>query len=129
MKSILTAVALATLLGSALMGCAPQEPTAQTDPAVTTAPGGAAQHPHDATGEGGLDAATAVGNIRTQIAASTDVSIFDISVEREGDTMILRGTVPTEAARMRAEEIARNAVDSARYPIVNELRIQPDVPR
>ena len=52
-----------------------------------------------------------------------DSGAIDVDTNQETKTVVLRGTVPTEAQKQKAEEIARKNATS--YKIDNQLVVRP----
>jgi len=60
---------------------------------------------------GMIDDAQIVTKVNTGIAADKDLSTFKIDVDSKGGMVVLKGTVPNDDAKKRAEEIAKNVKD------------------
>jgi osmotically-inducible protein OsmY len=73
--------------------------------------------------EPALEAAKTTAEIKTALLADPAVSAFNVDVDTSSErrTVSLRGTVDTEAARARAEEIAKEK--APQYTVQNELRV------
>ena len=60
---------------------------------------------------GMIDDAQIVTKVNTGIAADKDLSTFKIDVDSKGGMVVLKGTVPSDDAKRRAEDIAKNVKD------------------
>jgi osmotically-inducible protein OsmY len=60
---------------------------------------------------GMIDDAQIVTKVNTGIAADKDLSTFKIDVDSKAGMVVLKGTVPNDDAKKRAEEIAKNVKD------------------
>jgi osmotically-inducible protein OsmY len=74
---------------------------------------------------GGLHAAKQTMDVKAALTADTTVDASDIDVDTIADskTVVLRGTVPSEAQKAAAERIAREKAEG--YMIRNELKVAP----
>lgn len=72
-----------------------------------------------------LDAAAQTAQVKTALTADTRVDASDINVDTNKDsmTLTLKGTVPADAQRAIAADIATKA--AAGYKIVNDLTVKP----
>jgi hyperosmotically inducible protein len=61
--------------------------------------------------------------IKTQFAADSQISALSISVETTNGTVTLTGTVPSEAAKQRAINLAQNT--QGVKTVVEDLIVQP----
>jgi hyperosmotically inducible protein len=89
-----------------------------TAPATPSAPPVAANSGSDSTSvlgagssTGMIDDAQIVTKVNTGIAADKDLSTFKIDVDSKGGMVVLKGTVPSDDAKRRAEDIAKNVKD------------------
>ncbi len=89
-----------------------------------------AENAADKTAEASADAGASVAgakqtaDVKTALAADTRVDASNINVDTNGDTktVTLNGTVPTEAQKTLAAEIAQPKAEG--YTIVNNLTVK-----
>ena len=123
-QGLLAASSLAVLL--ALGACGDRVDTARNKPSTaptteqtardtTATPAPAPSTDSSVLGAGSstgmIDDAQIVTKVHTGIAADKDLSTFKIDVDSKGGMVTLKGTVPTDAAKDRAAEIAKNVKD------------------
>jgi len=68
-----------------------------------------------------MDDAAITAQVKTRLLADDQTRTININVDTEAGVVTLRGTVPTEAAKARAEEVAK-AVDGVQV-VANSLLI------
>jgi Flp pilus assembly secretin CpaC len=113
MKSTLAIAAL--IVGSLMIAGCPGDTADTTQPQAET-------HRTDVdTGQVGMLDGT---QIKSALLADTQVGALDIEVDTTDNSVILRGTVESDAQRQRAEQIARERVDG-NVQVINELRVDP----
>jgi hyperosmotically inducible periplasmic protein len=125
-------LAVATLGGALVAGCAQDDraeagadmreganQTAHTADNVADDAARGAGDVADATGDAAM-----TGTVKSALLADTEVGALDINVDTVGETVHLKGTVSTEAQKMRAENIARETA-GGNYRIENHLVVQP----
>jgi osmotically-inducible protein OsmY len=120
MQKRLLAVLLTAIMAIAIgTGCKPaDQPADQTAPGTTPGTAGTTAQQHD----DGVD--TAMGTrVKTNLLADTEVGAMGIEVHTEGNILMLRGEVDTEAQRLRAEEIARETA-GLNWTVQNQLVVR-----
>jgi osmotically-inducible protein OsmY len=78
-----------------------------------------------ATAGAAVDAATQTAQVKTALATDSRVDASDINVDTDKDlkTVTLKGTVPVDAQRNIAADIA--TAKATGYQIVNQLTVKP----
>jgi hyperosmotically inducible protein len=71
-----------------------------------------------------VDDSTITAKVKSKLAADTDTSAIKISVETRDGVVSLTGTVPTDAEKTKAEQIAR-ATDGVKR-VSNDIKVDPN---
>lgn len=115
-------IALTGAMMLAAAGCGSPDSTTPGQPNGAPAAG-----VRDSAAEAGRAAGGAVQtvDVKAALAADSTVDASDINVDTLTDTrtVVLRGTVATDAERSRAEDIARRRAEG--YTVSNQLTVRP----
>ena len=125
MLAATAALSLVTACGNTADG-AKEDVKSATDK-VSDATASAAQKTGDAmaSAAASVDAAMETAAVKTALVADTRVDAGDINVgtDKDAKTVTLNGSVPTEAMKKLAGEVARDKAKG--FAIVNKLTIKP----
>ena len=70
-----------------------------------------------------VDDSTITAKVKSKLAADTDTSAIKISVETREGVVTLSGSVPTDAEKAKAEQIARGTEGVKR--VANDIKVDP----
>ncbi len=133
MNSKILVSALATCMALGILGgCTPEARDKYDKAGDATADAVAtdAAKTGEAAAEAGAkveDAADSAGTtlkVKNALLTASDLKTSDLNVETMGETVTLKGSVPTSEQKMQAETIAKGQVGS-NYKIDNQLTVGP----
>jgi osmotically-inducible protein OsmY len=104
MSSLLKNIVLSAFLAVAILGCStqPKDPPPRSIKAIDS---------------------TVITTCKMNLKTDVELASSDITVSAENDLLVLRGTVPSEEAKARAEKIAKKTPRVEK--VANHLEVKP----